>query len=85
MASAIENTSRPQWCSCDIGVRKKPSEDRGPNAIIAMRQPQMTTTMGVRQPTAADRQLLVVSTYESPAANARGTYSVRRQVKNEYS
>ena len=49
----IENTSRPQWCSCDSGVRKKPSEERGPKAIIAIRQPQTTTTMGVRQPTAA--------------------------------
>ncbi len=53
MASAIENTSRPQCCSCDIGVRKKPSDERGPNAIIAMRQPQITTTIGVRQPMAA--------------------------------
>ena len=50
MASAIENTSRPQWFSCDIGVRKKPSEDRGPKAIIAIKQPLITTTMGVRHP-----------------------------------
>src|SRR5258707_10603103 len=53
MASAIENMSRPQWCSCDIGVRKKPNEDRGPKATIAIKQPQITTTMGVRQPMAA--------------------------------
>ena len=32
IASATEKTSRPQWCSCDSGVRKKPSEERGPKA-----------------------------------------------------
>ena len=51
MASANANTSRPQWLACDIGVRKKPSEERGPKLIIAIRQPQMITTKGVRQPT----------------------------------
>ena len=30
-------------------MRKKPSADRGPNAIIAMRQPQTKITAGVRQ------------------------------------
>ncbi len=49
MASASENTSRPQPFSCDIGVRKKPSAERGPNDRIAIRQPQMTITEGVRQ------------------------------------
>jgi hypothetical protein len=53
MASAIEKTSRPQWCSCDIGVRKNPSADLGPKASIAIRQPHMTMTVGVRQPPAA--------------------------------
>ena len=52
MANAIENTSRPQWLVCDSGVRKKPSEERGPKLIIAIRQPQTTTTTGVRQPNA---------------------------------
>ena len=58
MASAIENTSRPQCCSCDIGVRKKPSEERGPKAIIAIKQPQVTTTAGVRQPIAVGRSVV---------------------------
>jgi hypothetical protein len=31
-------------------VRKNPSEDRGPKASIAIKQPQVTTTAGVRQP-----------------------------------
>jgi hypothetical protein len=53
MANAIENTSRPQWNSWDIGVRKKPNEDRGPKASIAIKQPVMTTTAGVRHPTGA--------------------------------
>ena len=50
IASATEKTSRPQWCSCDSGVRKKPSEERGPKLTMAIRQPQTTTTKGVRQP-----------------------------------
>src|SRR6516165_2396153 len=49
MASASENTSRPQPFSCDIGVRKKPSAERGPNERTAIRQPQMMITPGVRQ------------------------------------
>ncbi len=52
IASAIAKTSRPQLYSIDIGVRKKPSEERGPKLIMAIRQPQTTTTAGVRQPTA---------------------------------
>ena len=53
MASASANTSRPQLLACDIGVRKKPSAERGPKPISAIRQPQMTMTSGVRQPTPA--------------------------------
>jgi hypothetical protein len=34
-------------------VRKNPSDDRGPKLIMEIRQPQMITTMGVRQPTPA--------------------------------
>src|SRR5215831_4684649 len=49
MASASENTSRPQPFSCDIGVRKKPRAERGPNERIAIRQPHMMITPGVRQ------------------------------------
>src|SRR5215468_644193 len=48
-ASASENTSRPQPFSCDIGARKKPSADRGPNDRTAIRQPQTMITPGVRQ------------------------------------
>ena len=32
MASAKANTSRPQRLACDIGVRKKPSEDARPES-----------------------------------------------------
>jgi hypothetical protein len=39
--------------ACDNGVRKNPSDDRGPKLIMEIRQPQMITTMGVRQPTPA--------------------------------
>jgi hypothetical protein len=31
--------SRPQPCACDIGVRKKPSAERGPKPIMEIRQP----------------------------------------------
>src|SRR6266849_6055820 len=48
-ASADENTSRPQPFSWDIGVRKKPSAERGPNERIAIRQPHVMITPGVRQ------------------------------------
>src|SRR5882672_8244404 len=48
-ASASENTSRPQPFSADIGVKKKPSAERGPNERTAIRQPHMMITPGVRQ------------------------------------
>src|ERR1700731_3458162 len=48
-ASASPNTSRPQPFSTDMGVRKKPSAERGPNDRTAIRQPQMMITAGVRQ------------------------------------
>jgi hypothetical protein len=38
--------------ACDSGARKKPSEERGPKLSKEIRQPQITTTKGVRQPTA---------------------------------
>ena len=34
----------------DHGVRKSPSVERGPKVIIAIRQPPITITAGVRQP-----------------------------------
>src|SRR5215510_11090818 len=49
MASASENTSRPQPLSSDIGVKKKPSAERGPNERTAIRQPHTMITPGVRQ------------------------------------
>src|SRR5438874_12846616 len=49
IATDSANTSRPQPLAFDSGVRKKPSAERGPNAIIAMRQPQTKITAGVRQ------------------------------------
>jgi hypothetical protein len=51
-AKASANTSRPQPFACDIGVRKKPKVDRGPNPSREIRQPQTMITSGVRQPIA---------------------------------
>src|ERR1044072_1419408 len=51
-AKASANTSRPQPFACDIGVRKKPKVERGPNPSNEIKQPQRMTTSGVRQPTA---------------------------------
>src|SRR5260370_36585623 len=48
IASAKANTSRPQPFARDSGVRKKPSEERGPNVRIAITQPHSTITAGVR-------------------------------------
>src|SRR5215475_10701498 len=49
-ASAMAKTSRPQPLAWDSGVRKKPSAERGPNATMETRQPQIAITAGVRQP-----------------------------------
>src|SRR5712691_2895792 len=48
IGSGRANTSRPQPFASDQGLRKKPSVDRGPKVRIAIRQPQMTITAGVR-------------------------------------
>jgi hypothetical protein len=45
---AKPNTSRPQPWSELIGVRKKPSVERGPKAITAITQPKVRMTAGVR-------------------------------------
>src|SRR5262245_13361584 len=42
-ASANANTSRPQPLACDIGVKKNPSAERGPNDSTETRQPQIAT------------------------------------------
>ncbi len=47
-ASASANTSRPQPFADESGVRKKPSEERGPKLRMAIRQPHATMTVGVR-------------------------------------
>ena len=49
MATESANTSRPQPFAADMGVRNKPSVERGPKLIIAIAQPQTTITAGVRQ------------------------------------
>src|SRR5258708_14964685 len=49
IAKASANTSRPQPWALDIGVRKKPNEERGPKVKMAIRQPQTRTTAGGRQ------------------------------------
>ena len=51
-AKASANTSRLQPFACDIGVRKKPKVERGPNPSSEIRQPQRMMTSGVRQPIA---------------------------------
>jgi len=48
-ASAKAKTSRPQWLAADIGVRKNPSEERGPKDISEIRQPKPMMRIGVRQ------------------------------------
>ena len=54
MASANPNTSRSQPLSWDIGVRKKPSDARGPKLNSEIMQPHATITAGVRQPMLVD-------------------------------
>src|SRR5438105_4329182 len=49
IAKASAKTSRPHPCALDIGVRKKPKEERGPKVKMAIRQPHTRTTAGVRQ------------------------------------
>src|SRR5262245_8719155 len=49
MATASENTSRPQFPDTDSGVRNCPMAERGPKLSKAMRQPQPITKAGVRQ------------------------------------
>ena len=50
IASANPNTSRSQPLAWDIGVRKKPSDARGPKLNNEIIQPHATITAGVRQP-----------------------------------
>src|SRR5580692_9841165 len=57
--SARPKTSRPQWLALDIGVRKNPSVERGPNAISVTTQPKPMTSAGVRQPAIVDGAELV--------------------------
>src|SRR5215813_13111115 len=49
IATDSAKTSRLQPLSFDIGVRKKPSAERGPKPMSEIRQPQTRTTVGVRQ------------------------------------
>ncbi|BBF91455.1 hypothetical protein BLTE_01400 [Blastochloris tepida] len=50
MAADSENTASAQPRSTDISLVKKPMAERGPNEIMAIRQPASTITPGVRQP-----------------------------------
>src|SRR5581483_2137670 len=54
IANAMENTSRPQPCANDSGVRNWPTAERGPKLNSAIKQPQKITTAGVRQVSAGD-------------------------------
>src|SRR5882757_1763223 len=49
-ARVNEKTSRPQPCSTLIGVRNKPSVDRGPKLTIDTSPPHRMMTAGTRQP-----------------------------------
>src|SRR5215467_14646050 len=49
IATDSAKTSRLQPLSLDIGVRKKPSAERGPKPMSEIRQPQTRITAGVRQ------------------------------------
>src|SRR2546421_6244257 len=49
IASASANTSRPHPFAWDSGVKKKPSEERGPKLSTEIRQPHRMMTAGVRQ------------------------------------
>src|SRR5262245_59286615 len=51
MASARAKTSRPHPCADDIGVRNRPSAERGPKPSVLIRQPHTRITAGVRQVT----------------------------------
>src|SRR5688500_1839831 len=44
-----ENTSRPQPCATDTGVRNSPSVERGPKPSADTAAPQTRITAGVRQ------------------------------------
>src|SRR5215510_8159691 len=54
MASARAKTSRPHPCADDIGVRNRPSAERGPKPNVLIRQPHTRITAGVRQPIELD-------------------------------
>src|SRR5215475_397981 len=54
MASARAKTSRPHPCADDIGVRNRPSAERGPKPNVLIRQPHTKMTIGVRQPIELD-------------------------------
>src|SRR3974390_3115317 len=87
IASATEKMSRPQWGPSDIGVRKNPSDERGPKLISAIAQPHATMTAGVRQPT-VDAEVPVtacVDIYIALRVTRRGPYRVFTPRKNEYS
>src|SRR3977135_3936459 len=55
MASANPNTSRSQPLAWDIGVRKKPSDARGPKLNSEIIQPHATITAGAGRPMVAGR------------------------------
>src|SRR6202023_1394218 len=87
---ASENTSRPQPFSTDIGVRKKPSAERGPNDSIAIAQPQTMMTAGVRQFTRggpASRVAMVGGFQPLKVADApqpRGERSARQRIARRF-
>src|SRR5258707_159793 len=47
-ASDSANTSRPQPFACDIGVRKNPSDERGPKVRTEIVHPHNAMMMGRR-------------------------------------
>lgn len=60
MAMASAKISRPQPCSFDIGVRKKPIVERGPKLIAAITQPATITSGTERTAARATGEAMVM-------------------------
>src|SRR5262245_1265757 len=56
IASASAKTSRPQPLAFDRGVRKKPSDERGPKVSTEIEQPHRISTAGTRHETERARE-----------------------------
>ena len=63
-----------------ISASEKPNEDRGPKASIAIKQPLITTTAGVRHPTEAGLSVVACVVIATVSGAIRpGTYRVEKK------